>query len=115
MSIDSLLARSYDRERYHCLHFAADAWELITGDARLHEVDESDFAGGGMRWIFRLYRRVAGPTVEPSIVLMENVRGEPHIGVCRNRRLLHIGEDGPLNLPFDASTGMYFNFRFYQP
>ncbi len=113
-TIDHLLEREYDRKTYNCRHFAAEAWELLTGDTRLHDIDETDLQAGQLRTLFRAYRRVDGPTDTPTIVLMENLRGELHIGVCRRRRLLHLGEDGALNLPFDASLYTYRNFRFYQ-
>lgn len=114
MSIDHLLEREYDRKTYNCCHFAAEAWVLLTGDARLHDIDEDDLQSGRLRALFRAYRRVDGPTATPSVVLMENLRGDLHIGICRNRRLLHIAEGGALNLPFDASLHIYRNFRFYQ-
>ncbi|NYT76561.1 hypothetical protein H0A71_06120 [Alcaligenaceae bacterium] len=115
MSIDPLFERTYDRDSYNCLHLAAEAWTLLTGDDTLIGVDERDFKRGLLRDVFRAYRRVEGPTVTPSIVLMENLRDEAHIGICYRQRLLHIREhDGVQNLPFDASLTTLRNFRFYQ-
>ncbi len=114
MTIDSLMDREYDREKFHCLHFSSEAWELITGDASLTAVREADLQSLAMRAVFRQYRRVAGPTDTPSLVLMENLSGEQHMGVCLHHRLLHLVHTGPQFLPFDAITPLYRNLRFYQ-
>ncbi|OZI74591.1 hypothetical protein [Bordetella genomosp. 12] len=111
--IDDLLERQYDRKAYNCLHFAAEVWERLTGDAALRSVREEDFRAGGMAAVFRRYRRVPGPTAEPSVVLMETLSGEAHIGVCWRRRLLHINEIGPQFLPLDAVAVLYRNMRFW--
>jgi hypothetical protein len=113
MSIDFLLSREYDRKAYNCLHFAADAWEHLTGDLRMHQVDEHDFHAGRMSFLFRDMRRQRGPTVQPSIVLMETLVGDAHIGVCIRQRLLHLYEGGAQFLLVDALTPMYRNMRFY--
>lgn len=113
MSIDALLSRRYDRQSSNCLHFAAAAWEHLTGDTRLQQVREDDFRAGKLAALFRGYRRVAGPTAAPSIALMDALDGQAHIAVCYRRRLLHCSEMGPTNLPFDAMAAFYRNIRFY--
>ena len=111
--IDELLAREYDRQSSNCLHFAAEAWEVLTGDCRLRHVREDDFKAGKLATLFRGYRRVVGPTVAPSIVLMETLERQAHIGICYRRRLLHSSELGPTNFPLDAMAALYRNMRFY--
>lgn len=113
MSIDFLLSREYDRSSYHCLHFAAEAWEHLTGDSRLREVDEHQFKPDRIAALFRGMRRLSGPTVSPSIALMETLSGEDHIGVCIRRRLLHINAGGAQFLLVDALAAQYRNLRFY--
>lgn len=113
MSIDYLLSREYDRKSYNCLHFAADAWEHLTGDRRVHQVDEHDLHAGRMSVLFRGMRRQGGPTVQPSIVLMETLLDDAHIGVCMRRRLLHLNEGGPQFLMIEALALSYKNMRFY--
>jgi len=113
MSIDFLLFREYDRKTYNCLHFAAEAWEFLTGDARLRKVKEGDFRAGKLSTLFRGMRRHDRPTVKPSLVLMETMGGEAHIGVCLRRRLLHIDDSGPQFFLVEAMTAMYKNMRFY--
>lgn len=111
--IDHLFERQYDRQAYNCLHLAGEAWELLTGDSALRAVTESDFQAGRIARVFRAYRRQAGATVAPSIVLMDTLPGEAHIGVCWRRRLLHINEGGVQFLPIEALTAMYRNMRFW--
>ncbi|MCS3505021.1 hypothetical protein [Achromobacter sp. JUb104] len=113
MSIDFLLCRVYDRKTYNCLHFAADAWEHLTGDRRLHQVTEEDFAAGRLSRLFRGMRKLLGPSVLPSIALMETLHGDAHIAVCVRGRLLHINESGASFFPVEAQTALYRNMRFY--
>lgn len=113
MSIDCLLGRSYDRDTYNCLHFAADAWEHLTGDSRLRQVQEGDLAVGRLPALFRGMRRLPGPSTVPSIALMETLHGEAHIAVCLRGRLLHINESGPSFFPVEAQSTLYRNMRFY--
>lgn len=111
--MNDLFLREYDRQSYNCLHFAGEVWERLTGDGRLRQVREDEFNVGQMSTLFRGYRRVPGPTVEPSIVLMNAPDGEAHIGVCWRRRLFHINESGVRFLLFDAQAAWYRNWRFY--
>lgn len=113
MSIDYLLAREYDRKKYNCLHFAAEAWEHLTGDRRLQLVDEHDLRVGKLVALFRGMCRQPGPTEPPSIVLMNAPDDELHIGICVRRRLLHINEGGPQFLLIEALAATYRNMRFY--
>lgn len=113
VSIDSLLDREYDEDLYNCRHFAGEAWELLTGDRRLRQVNENDLNPGATAALFRGFRRVAGPTDQPSIALMENLTGDAHIGVCYRRRLLHLPSQGPQFILMDAVTPLYRNLRFW--
>lgn len=112
-SIDCLLDREYDEKRYNCRHFAADAWELLTGDRRLHEVNEEQMHAGRTAALFRGMRRLPGPSDSPSIALMENLDGQPHIGVCYRRRLLHLNREGVWFVMMDAVAPVYRNLRFW--
>lgn len=111
--MDFLLDRVYDRETYNCLHFAADAWELLTGDGRLHQVKEDELEVGRLPALFRGMRRLPGPSVVPSIVLMETLEGDAHIAVCVRGRMLHINESGASFFPVEAQATLYRNMRFY--
>lgn len=112
MSIDVLLGQVYDRKTNNCLHFAASAWAHLTGDGRLSQVREADLSD--VRTIMRGFRRVAGPTRLPSIVLMDSSSGEAHVGICMRRRLLHLCERGAEFLPVECYQGVYSDMRFYQ-
>lgn len=112
-SIDCLLDREYDEDRYNCRHFAGEAWELLTGDSRLREVNERGLKPGATAALFRGFRRVEGPTAEPSIVLMDNLQGEPHVGICYRRRMLHLNHEGPQFVLMDAVHPLYKNLRFW--
>lgn len=111
-SVDGLLVEVYDRKTNNCLHFAARVWTHLTGDERLTLVREA--ALSDVRTIMRGFRRVSGPTREPSIALMETHGGEAHIGICMRRRLLHLCERGAEFLPVECYRGVYSDMRFYQ-
>lgn len=114
MSIDPLLDRVYNRRTYNCFHFAADAWRHITGEDTLDAVFYHSFGRNDLVNMFKHVRRVPGPTVGASIVLMENRIGDRHIGICYQGRLLHLSEQGVQYMPFDAYVVFYRNMRFYQ-
>ncbi len=112
MSIDALLDQVYDRKTNNCLHFAASAWQHLMGDNRLHSIREANVLG--VKSVMRQFQKVAGPTVAPSVVLMESASGDVHIGVCMRRRLLHLCERGAEFMPFECYAGVYHGMRFYQ-
>lgn len=112
MSIDALLAEVYDRKTNNCLHFAAKAWQHLTDDERLALVRESDVSD--VRRIMRGFHRVDGPTMAPSVALMEACNGGAHIGICMRRRLLHLCERGAEFMPVECYAGVYTGMRFYQ-
>lgn len=112
MKFDDLLAQRYDRNNNNCLHFAALAWETLTGDKRLAAIREGNLIAA--RGIMRQFSRVSGPTVDPSVTLMETDTGDEHIGICYRRRLLHLCQRGVEFFPVEAYSGLYLNMRFYQ-
>lgn len=112
MSIDVLLAEKYERRSNNCLHFAAKAWEHLTGDSRLRQAQEEDIRA--LRGLMRQYERVSGPTVEPSIVLMDDAFGDEHMGVCFKRRLLHLTDHGVQLAFFDTLAYSYTHMRFFR-
>jgi hypothetical protein len=113
LCLDDLLDQEYDRETNNCLHYAGLVWERLTGDSRLRQIREDDFRAGKLAALFRGFKRVQGPTVEPSIVLMVNLDGDQHVGICWQKRLAHMPRSGPEFLPFDATQALYRNQRFY--
>lgn len=112
MTFDDLHNETYDRQRNNCLHFTARAWEVLTGDTRLASIREGRLIAA--RGVMRQFRRVEGPTIDPSVAIMETDTGDEHIGVCYRRRLLHLTERGVEFFPFEAYRGLYLNQRFYQ-
>lgn len=111
--MDSLLfASPYNAKHHNCLHFAACAWHKLTGDGLLMAAAADGIAAA--RGLMRHYQRVQGPTVAPSIVLMDAVPDGLHIGICVRRRLLHLNADGVQFMLADAALPAYSNVRFYQ-
>lgn len=113
MSIDILMDKEYSQDFYNCLHFAADAWELLTGDRRLHGVDHKNFRVGKISALFRGMRRVNGPTEVPSLCLMDDLFEDVHVGVCFRRKLLHLMKEGPMYMHMDAFLPRFRRIRYY--
>jgi hypothetical protein len=112
VSIDVFLSEKYDRRRNNCLHFAARAWAHLTGDTSLAEATESDMQS--FKRLMRRFTRSDSPTVEPSIAVMENLKGEVHVGICLRRRLLHLDKSGAQFLPIETMALTHKNMRFYR-
>lgn len=103
---------AYDRKFNNCMHFSARMWQQLTGDESLLIVAADGIVAA--RGLMRHYQRVQGPTVAPSIVLMDAVPDGLHIGICVRRRLLHLNADGVQFMLADAALPAYSNVRFYQ-
>lgn len=85
--LDPLLGRIHRGKEYNCLHFADEAWMILTGqslEARMH---------GSMRAIAVSFDRIDKP-VSPCLVLMRRPKAEAHVGVYYRGRVAHLTERG---------------------
>lgn len=92
MTLDDLYAREYHRERYHCAHWAADAWQLLTG----RDVRSQLLAIGGTRvrrGVMGKLKPIARPQ-SPCVVIMHRKGSCPHVGVYLEGHVVHMTEGG---------------------
>lgn len=116
-SIDALLNRKYDTEKYHCVHF------LIEAAKHLLDADYSQsFIGltGNLSEAITTSRntvlknkRLEKPK-EGCIVLMTNLLNESHVGLFYCAKVLHLSEQGPRFQHLRSLQRNYSRFRFYE-
>lgn len=120
-SIDLLLGKKYDPEKYHCVHFAIDAAKYLL------DVDYSNnFIGltTSLHETLRTSRHTAimnrsrkedEKPKQGDIVLMTNVNQSSHVGLFYCDRVLHLTELGVHFLPINSIGQIYKRIRFYEP
>ncbi|ENU62476.1 hypothetical protein [Acinetobacter lwoffii] len=117
-SIDPLLDRKYDPEKYHCVHF------LIEAAQYLFDQDYSDSFVGlttslhetlrTSRLNARQGRRINKP-IDGTVVLMTNANQSSHVGLFYCGRVLHLTEMGTHFLPLITIKRFYKRIRYYEP
>lgn len=117
-SIDALLDRKYDPEKYHCVHF------LIEAAQYLFNQDYSDsFIGltSSLHETLRTSRHTAirnrqiKEPVDGTIVLMTNINQSSHVGLFYCGNVLHLTEMGVHFLPLITVRRFYKRIRYYEP
>lgn len=120
-SIDALLDRKYDPEKYHCVHFLIEAAEYLL------DVDYTEnFIGltSPLHETLRTSRhtviknRLRDKDEKPKqgdIVLMTNAKQSSHVGLFYCDRVLHLTELGVHFLPIQSIHSFYKRIRFYEP
>lgn len=79
MNIDKFLTCRHENKGYNCLEFAAEVWEELTGDSRLHQIK----FGQPYRHNFKKLE-----TFENPCIVIGHRLG-PHIGVFIDGQVLH--------------------------
>lgn len=117
-SIDPLLSRKYDPEKYHCVHYVIESaqylFELDYSESfigltsNLHETLKTS------RHTVTTNKRISEP-INGTIVLMTNVNQSSHVGLFYCDRVLHLTELGAHFLPLRTIEQIYKRIRFYEP
>ncbi len=117
-SIDALLDRKYDPEKYHCVHFLIEAAEYLLGldyshsfiglTTSLHETLQTS------RYNAKQGRRINEP-IDGTVVLMTNANQSSHVGLFYCGNVLHLTEMGVHFLPLITVRRFYKRIRYYEP
>lgn len=120
-SIDSLLDRKYDPEKYHCVHFLIEAADYLldlnysenfTGlTSPLHETLKTS-----RHTVIK--NRLLSDDERPKdghIVLMTNINQSSHVGLFYCDCVLHLSELGVHFFPISTMHKFYKRIRFYEP
>ena len=110
-----LMSKKYDEHSYHCVHFALDVWEELTGDdlranfarllAPLRECTAT-------RECSNRFAEVPAP-VNPCLVVMRNGARQPHLGVFVDGKVMHLQHAGPMAVAPHNVVARYRDVRYY--
>lgn len=110
-----LMHKRYDKERYHCVHFAVDVWKAATGNdlsAQFNALLGSVSSLRAVQAAWDGFTEVCDP-VDPSMVLMRRGDGLYHLGVFWHGRVLHLREFGPHAAAIGQLRLEYTSMRFF--
>lgn len=117
-SIDALLDRKYDPEKYHCVHFLIEAADYIFGldysdsfvglTTSLHETLQTS------RHTATRNKQIREP-LNGTIVLMTNMHQSSHVGLFYCGRVLHLTDMGVHFLPLITIQRFHKRIRYYEP
>ncbi len=117
-SIDALLDRKYDPEKYHCVHFLIEAAQYLFNQdysdsfigltTSLHETLRTS------RHTATRNRQIKEP-VDGTIVLMTNINQSSHVGLFYCGKVLHLTEMGAHFLQLITIQRFYKRIRYYEP
>lgn len=116
MTLDALLDRTFDIERYNCTHYVCDAFRELTGDDALTAILRGFLAGPQAQEIrrgdLRALRRLPAPR-DHCIVLLQRPGRAPHVGIFTAGRIAHMTAAGPALEPLDVVRIGFKKVKFY--
>ena len=110
-----LFSKQYNKQTYHCVHFAVDVWKKVTGNdlskqfAPLMKPLTSAIA---VTTVWDGFTEVYSPS-SPCVVLMRSAVRDPHMGVYSDGRILHIRQTGPHSAVIPQLELEYPHMRFF--
>ena len=117
-SIDPLLDRHYDPEKYHCVHFLIEAAQYLFDQdysqsfigltSSLHETLHTSRHTA-------IHNRKLTEPINGTIVLMTNINQSSHVGLFYCGKVLHLTEMGTHFLPLITIQRFYKRIRYYEP
>ena len=113
--VDRYLEKRFTRT-YNCFSFTRDVWLELT-NIDLGDQTPKEF---GIDVYNEQALKVANTLIKlekpenPSIVLLQRSRIEPHIGVYHGGRVLHLTKAGAYYMPLDQVSAGYTKIGFYK-
>lgn len=114
--VDRYLQKTFNYQTYNCYHFVRDVWLELTGiDLGDQVPDQKSSSIYNEKALQVANTLTALDTVQnPSIVLFQRLRVEPHIGVYFDGRVLHLSRHGAYYMPLDQVSAGYTKVSFYK-
>jgi hypothetical protein len=114
--IGALMAKRYDEDAYHCVHFAVDMWKFVTGhdlSSQFSPLLSPEAARSAPDSVWRGFEELGQPGLDPLLVLLRGPGRQPHIGVYRDGRIWHMRETGPVAETLAQIVAGYPEVRFF--
>lgn len=116
MNIDKYLGKTFNYRHYNCYHFVRDVWLELTGVDLGEQAPETlsveSYTEKALQ-VANTLQRLDRPT-DPSIVLLQRSRIEPHIGVYVGGKVLHLTRTGAYYMSLNQVTPGYPTVSFYK-
>lgn len=114
--VDRFLQKEFSYRDYNCFHFVRDVWLELTGNDLGDQTPQSpgvDTYNQKALLVANTLLALAMPE-DPSIVLLQRDRLEPHVGVFYKGRVLHLNRKGAYYMPLSQVTPGYTTVGFYK-
>lgn len=116
-SVDPLLARTYNDQSYHCVHFVIEAGKhLFELDYSKHFLGFTGSLNKSLRaekQNFVQAKRLQRP-VDGCVVMMTSFLNRSHVGIYYDNRVLHLTEMGVHFQEMRAIKRLYSRLRYYE-
>jgi hypothetical protein len=116
MNIDKYLSKTFKHKTYNCYDFVREVWLELTGvdlGAQTPSVQNVQSYTEKALQVANTLGRLEQPD-DPSIVLFQRARLEPHIGVYMNGRVLHLTRTGAYYVALSQVSAGYPTVTFYK-
>jgi hypothetical protein len=113
--VDKYLSKSFKRT-YNCYDFVREIWLELTGvdlGAQTPSTQNVQSYTDKALQVANTLERLDSPQ-DPSIVLLQRSRLEPHIGVYYSGKILHLTKNGAYYMPLSQVTPGYPTVTFYK-
>jgi hypothetical protein len=116
INIDKYLGKTFRHGKYNCYDFVREIWLELKGvDLGAQTPEEPgvvSYTNKALQVANNLVR-LESPE-DPSIVLFQRARLEPHIGVYVSGRVLHLNRKGAYYMHLDQVSTGYPTVTFYK-
>lgn len=116
MNIDKYLSKTFKYKTYNCYDFVREVWLELTGKdlgAQTPSVSDVQSYTEKALQVANTLERLDQPA-DPSIVLLQRSRIEPHIGVYVGGKVLHLTRTGAYYMSLSQVTPGYPTVSFYK-
>lgn len=114
-TLDSLFDRKQTKT-YNCLDFCREAWLALTGEditERLSRLTGAFSQRRATAPVVKAFTHLKSP-VNPCLVVFQRRGTVPHIGIYKDRRILHLHARGVEFQPLVVAREYFTSLRYYK-
>lgn len=116
-TIDAYLRKKFHITNYNCWHFVRDVWQELTGttlyDFTPAHTSKAELELAAHDAVQHFVQVERGPGCGPLIVLMQQTKTAPHVGVLIKGKVLHLKPCGAAYEAFDVARIGFSKVSFY--